>query len=115
MVPPVARLTDPLGAEKLGVFVRLNTCARNSTTLLSVITKFLIRDISSWTSRSPRIIFLPAFPYVYSAGRTNVSAWFGSSDLQAGFDDVKYQQLRVCGSTGGAIESGRWLVPVFAR
>src|SRR5437762_13547617 len=66
-------------------------------------------------SRSPRSMFRPVFPYVYNAGRVKVSAWFGSKLLQAGLEEVKYQQLSVLGSTGFAIESGRWLTAVFAR
>jgi hypothetical protein len=40
--PPVARLVVPLGLLKLGVFVKLKTCARKSTLFDSVMRKFLI-------------------------------------------------------------------------
>ena len=62
--------------------------ARNSRVLDSVNLNVLYKDMSSWRSRLLYRMFRPELPYVYCAGRANVSAWLGSRERQAELAEV---------------------------
>ena len=80
--PPVARFTDPPGEAKLGVLVRLNDCARNSTIfsleLLPRITRAQTMDVLSSQANlagyraviEAAAVFGRAFPMMMTAAGT---------------------------------------------